>query len=99
LTTDPGEDPTAKVKLDAKKPGPWAGTALQYFWPAAERIFWRLVTPERCDTPPHRPFVDAALDALDEAIGTAARADVRVARARSRARAVLFAVLPPDPDQ
>jgi CRISPR system Cascade subunit CasA len=31
---------------------------------------------------------------LDEAIGPANRADIRVARARSRARAILFGLVP-----
>lgn len=93
LTTDPADDPSAKVKLDPKKPGPWAGRALAYYWPAAEREFWRLVTLEQCDTPPHGSFVEAALRALDEAIGSD-RADVRLARARIRARASIRAVLP-----
>ncbi|MFE0463870.1 type I-E CRISPR-associated protein Cse1/CasA [Kitasatospora sp. NPDC058965] len=99
LTTEPPKDPAAKVKLDRKKPGPWRDVAMRHFWPEAERVFWQLVTPEQCDASPERPFVSAALDALDGAIGTAARADVRVARARSRARAALFALLPSTAEQ
>jgi CRISPR system Cascade subunit CasA len=99
LATESPKDPAAKVKLDAKKPGPWADAALRRFWPSAERVFWHLVTPEQCDTPPHRPFVNAALEALDEAIGPATRVDVRVARARARARAALYSVLPPAVEQ
>jgi len=95
LTNDPETDASAKVKLDPKKPGPWAGAALARYWSAAEREFWRLVTPERCDTPPHRPFAETALAALDEAMGSA-RADVRAARARSRARSVIRSVIPSD---
>ncbi|WP_371551300.1 type I-E CRISPR-associated protein Cse1/CasA [Streptomyces sp. NBC_00554] len=93
LTTDPGTDPSAKVRLDPKKPGPWASAALARYWPAAEREFWHLLTAQRCDILPHRPFVEAALGALDEAIGSA-RADVRAARARSRAHAVIRSVIP-----
>jgi CRISPR system Cascade subunit CasA len=40
-----------------------------------------------------RPFVAVALSALDDAIGQAARADIRVARARHRARHLLLALL------
>jgi CRISPR system Cascade subunit CasA len=59
----------------------------------AEREFWHLAHPDRCDTAPLPPFVSAALTALDDAIGTANRADIRVARARSRARSALRALL------
>ncbi|MYV96416.1 type I-E CRISPR-associated protein Cse1/CasA [Streptomyces sp. SID1034] len=92
LTTDPVADPSAKVQLDRKKPGPWASSAAAAYWPAAERLFWRLATPEHLDTAPAPPFVDTALDALDTALG-GARADLRTARARSRARAALRALL------
>lgn len=93
LTCDPQEDPTAKVKLDRKKPGPWSGPALEQYWSRAERQFWQLLTPPRLNTAPHRPFLDVALAALDDAMGKA-RTEVRGARARSRARAALFAALP-----
>ena len=95
--TDPGNDPTAKVKLDPKKPGPWAAQAGLRYWPGAERQFWQLADPALLDTEPDRPFLDAALAALDAAIGPATRADIRVARARSHARATLFALLPTAP--
>ncbi|MFI1400716.1 type I-E CRISPR-associated protein Cse1/CasA [Streptomyces sp. NPDC020681] len=93
LTTDTNADPSAKVKLDAKKPGPWAAAAARAYWPMAERIFWDLAVPERCDEPPHRLLADAALEALDAALG-AARADLRTARARSRARAIIHSTVP-----
>lgn len=93
LTTDAGDDPSVKVRLDAKKPGPWAGQALARYWPAAEGVFWQLARPEQCEVPPHAPFVRAALNALDEALGSA-RVDVRAARARSRARATLRSLIP-----
>ncbi|GGO99249.1 type I-E CRISPR-associated protein Cse1/CasA [Wenjunlia tyrosinilytica] len=93
LATDPGQEDAEKVRLDAKRPGPWRDRALAQYWPVAGLVFWGLVTPERCDTPPHQPFVDAALDALDSAIG-AVRADVRTARARSRARRCIRAAIP-----
>ncbi|MEU2870162.1 type I-E CRISPR-associated protein Cse1/CasA [Streptomyces olivoreticuli] len=96
LTTDTSEDPSAKVKLDAKKPGPWASAALAVYWPAAERIFWDLATPEHLDEPSHPLFAQAALDALDKAIG-AARSDLRAARARHRARAVIRNAVPTSP--
>jgi CRISPR system Cascade subunit CasA len=94
LTTDPPRDQTEKVRVEMKKPGPWAEPALRYFWPRAERTFWHLTTPEQAEMPPQRPFVNAALEALDEAIGRSNRADVRAARARSRARRSLFALVP-----
>ncbi|MFF5488785.1 type I-E CRISPR-associated protein Cse1/CasA [Streptomyces virginiae] len=94
LATDPGLDPTAKVKLDPKKPGPWAQAAQAFYWPVAEREFWSLLAPENTGDPLRPPFVEAALEALDAAIG-ARSADVRVARARVRARAVLRALLRP----
>ncbi|WP_369185400.1 type I-E CRISPR-associated protein Cse1/CasA [Streptomyces sp. Y1] len=95
LATEPGGDPSAKVKLNAKKPGPWAEAALRRFWPAAERVFWWLVEAEDRPVDPYRPFVEAALTVLDETIGTA-RGDLRVARARNRARAALLALVPAD---
>ncbi|MET8680003.1 type I-E CRISPR-associated protein Cse1/CasA [Streptomyces sp. NPDC004647] len=94
LANDPNNDSTARVKLDPRKPGPWASEALVRYWPAAEQEFWRLADPALLDAPPHRRFVNAALEALDEAIGPATRADLRVARARSTARAVLLSLLP-----
>ncbi|MFG2950490.1 type I-E CRISPR-associated protein Cse1/CasA [Streptomyces adustus] len=84
----------AKIRIDQRKPGPWASAALARYWPAAEREFWRLATPEQVASPVERPFVEAALAALDEAIGPVNRADLRVARARSRARAILSGLLP-----
>lgn len=32
LATEPGDDPSAKVKLNPKKPGPWAKAATRGFW-------------------------------------------------------------------
>ncbi|MFI6019031.1 type I-E CRISPR-associated protein Cse1/CasA [Streptomyces sp. NPDC051287] len=78
-----------KVRLDRRKPGPWAQKAMSRYWPDAEREFWRLAAPDRLDTPALPLLVDAALAALDEAIGPASRADIRVARARTRARGAL----------
>jgi CRISPR system Cascade subunit CasA len=92
LATDPPKDPTAKLKLDHKHPGPWARQALGQFWPAAERTFWGLLTPEQAEsTAVFAPFVDVALAALDSAMGSA-RADLRGARARSRARGTIRAL-------
>ncbi|MFG2703157.1 type I-E CRISPR-associated protein Cse1/CasA [Streptomyces sp. NPDC048386] len=93
LATDASAAAAPTVKLDRRKPGPWAEAALGRYWPAAEREFWQMAAPERCDTPPLPPLVKAALTALDDAIGAANRADIRVARARSCARAALHAVL------
>ncbi|GGM23206.1 hypothetical protein GCM10010129_79450 [Streptomyces fumigatiscleroticus] len=93
LATDVNAVDEAKPKLDRKKPGPWAAAALRHYWPRAETAFWHLAKPEECDTPALPVMVDAALAALDEAIGRANRADIRVARARSRARAALRALL------
>ncbi|WP_189765901.1 type I-E CRISPR-associated protein Cse1/CasA [Streptomyces xanthochromogenes] len=92
LSNDPPADLSAKVKLDPKKYGPWARSAAAAYWPAAERLFWDLAAPEHVDSPPLRHFVDAGLDALDRALG-GARADLRTARARSKARATLRALL------
>lgn len=85
--------PKSKVKLDARKPGPWASAALTRFWPKAETEFWQLTKPERRVVRPREPFVHAALSALDAAIGPSSRADIRVARARHRARSMLLALL------
>ncbi|WP_330324683.1 type I-E CRISPR-associated protein Cse1/CasA [Streptomyces pseudovenezuelae] len=93
LATDAGAATTNAVKLDRRKPGPWAAAALSRYWPAAEREFWQLAHPDRCDTAPLPPLVTAALTALDDAIGAANRADIRVARARTRARAAVRALL------
>ncbi len=101
IATDTSVDlsPKAKTKLDARKPGPWAAAALTRYWPAAEKEFWQFTDPGHTTGRVDRPFVDAALAALDEAIGQANRADIRVARARHRARGLLLALLqPPTPD-
>ncbi|MER6721424.1 type I-E CRISPR-associated protein Cse1/CasA [Streptomyces halstedii] len=97
IATDRNVDPSpkAKVKLDRRKPGPWASAALTRFWPKAETEFWQLTKPERPTDQPLEPFVHAALSALDEAIGPSSRADIRVARARHRARSMLLALLSP----
>ncbi|MDX3180485.1 type I-E CRISPR-associated protein Cse1/CasA [Streptomyces sp. NPDC013130] len=97
IATDSNADPSpkAKVKLDARKPGPWASAALTRFWPKAETEFWQLTKPERRTDRPLEPFVQAALSSLDEAIGLSNRADIRVARARHRARSMLLALLSP----
>lgn len=95
LATDPPRDPSAKVRLDRDHPGPWARQATGHFWPAAEQVFWGLLTPEQAErgSQPYEPFVRAALDALDAAMGID-RADVRAARARVQARRVIRAVVP-----
>ncbi|AWI28356.1 type I-E CRISPR-associated protein Cse1/CasA [Streptomyces tirandamycinicus] len=97
IATDVNTDvsPRAKVKIDHRKPGPWASAALTRYWPAAEKQFWRLAATDRLNSPIEQPFVDAALAALDEAIGQANRADIRVARASSRARAIIRGLLLP----
>ncbi|MFB6944630.1 type I-E CRISPR-associated protein Cse1/CasA [Streptomyces sp. NPDC060286] len=97
IATDSNVDPSpkAKVKLDARKPGPWASAALTRFWPKAETEFWQLTKPERRTDRPLEPFAHAALSALDEAIGPSSRADIRVARARHRARSMLLSLLSP----
>ncbi|MGW7551709.1 type I-E CRISPR-associated protein Cse1/CasA [Streptomyces rimosus] len=97
LSADPAADvsQTAKVRLDRRKPGPWASAALHRFWPAAEDTFWRLAVPEQAGAEVVQPFVETALTALDAAIGGVSRADIRVARARSRARGLLLALLRP----
>ncbi|MGQ4514260.1 type I-E CRISPR-associated protein Cse1/CasA [Streptomyces sp. DW26H14] len=91
IATDVSGDTSAKAKIriDQRKPGPWARAASARFWPSAEREFWSLLCPEHVALAPERPFVDAALSALDEAIGSVNRADIRVARARSRARGII----------
>src|SRR5690606_21752529 len=61
----------------------------------AEKQFWQLTGPHRTTHHVDKPFIDAALTALDEAIGHANRADIRVARARHRARGLLLALLQP----
>lgn len=97
IATDASADPSpkAKVKLDARKPGPWASAALTRYWPAAEKRFWQLTGSGRTTDQVGKPFVDTALAVLDEAIGQANRADIRVARARHRARGLLLALLQP----
>nr|WP_240449528.1 hypothetical protein [Streptomyces harenosi] len=97
IATDASVDlsPKAKIKLDARRPGPWASAALTRYWPAAEKEFWHLTDASRTAERVDKPFVDAALAALDEAIGQANRADIRVARARHRARSLILALLQP----
>ncbi|MGW6973805.1 type I-E CRISPR-associated protein Cse1/CasA [Streptomyces sp. NPDC054952] len=92
VATDTGLDPAAKVRLDPKKPGPWAQPAMAHYWPAAERVFWSLLDPAGLGDSVRISFVDVALGALDAAIG-ARSADVRVARARVRARGMLRSLL------
>ncbi|MGM9379957.1 type I-E CRISPR-associated protein Cse1/CasA [Streptomyces antibioticus] len=94
IATDVNADPSAKIRIDHRKPGPWASAALALYWSAAEREFWQLATPKQAASLVERPFVEAALTALDEAIGQVTRTDIRVARARSRARAILSGLLP-----
>ncbi|MEU9059185.1 type I-E CRISPR-associated protein Cse1/CasA [Streptomyces sp. NPDC048430] len=98
IATDSHVDPSpkAKVKLDARKPGPWVSAALTRFWPEAETEFWQLTKPEQRTDRPLERFVQAALAALDEAIGPSSRADIRVARARHRARSMLLSLLSPN---
>ena len=93
LATDAAAVSAPKVKLDRSRPGPWAGAALRRYWPVAEREFWEMADPHKCDAAPLPPLVNAALDALDAAIGPGSRADIRVARARNRARIALRALL------
>lgn len=97
IATDSSVDlsPKAKIKLDARKPGPWLSAALTRYWPKAEEAFWELAGPDRLADQVVKPFVHAALTVLDEAIGPANRADIRVARARHRARSLLLALLGP----
>ncbi|MGW3163348.1 type I-E CRISPR-associated protein Cse1/CasA [Streptomyces sp. NPDC001142] len=97
IATDTSTDlsPGAKIKLDTRKPGPWATAALSRYWPTAEKTFWQVTELDQTGNRVDRPFVDAALAALDEAIGQANRADIRVARARHRARSLLLALLQP----
>ncbi|MBM9624688.1 type I-E CRISPR-associated protein Cse1/CasA (plasmid) [Streptomyces zhihengii] len=99
VATDANTDlsPTAKVKIDARKPGPWAAAAMTRYWPAAETAFWQLTRTGQATEQVARPFVDAALAALDDALGQVNRADIRVARARQRARGLLLALLRPAP--
>ncbi|MFF4985442.1 type I-E CRISPR-associated protein Cse1/CasA [Streptomyces sp. NPDC001046] len=95
IATDAGVDPSpkAKIKLDARKPGPWASAALSRYWPAAETQFWQLTEPGPTTNRVQAPFVEHALAALDQAIGQVNRADIRVARARHRARGLLLSLL------
>ncbi|MFF9307093.1 type I-E CRISPR-associated protein Cse1/CasA [Streptomyces sp. NPDC014777] len=93
LATDAGAAEEAKPKVDHKKPGPWAAAALRHYWPRAEAQFWHLTTPGLVDQAALPVMVEAALAALDQAVGRVNRADIRVARARSRARAALRGLL------
>ncbi|WP_406379795.1 type I-E CRISPR-associated protein Cse1/CasA [Streptomyces sp. NBC_01618] len=95
LATDVNADASGKVKIDRRKPGPWASAAAAHYWPAAEREFWQLATPSRSGARPQPLFVNTALAALDAAIGTGNRADIRVARARNRARSIIRSLLQP----
>lgn len=96
LATDVNADAFGKeVKLDKRKPGPWVAAAAAHYWPAAESEFWQLATPSRSGARPQPLFVNTALAALDAAIGTGNRADIRVARARNRARSIIRSLLQP----
>ncbi|MGW3649203.1 type I-E CRISPR-associated protein Cse1/CasA [Streptomyces sp. NPDC000878] len=93
LATDASAATTTTVKLDRRKPGPWAKAAIGRYWPVAEQEFWQMAHDDRRDTAPLPPFVTVALMALDDATGAANRADIRVVRARARARSALRALL------
>ncbi|WP_236652221.1 type I-E CRISPR-associated protein Cse1/CasA [Streptacidiphilus neutrinimicus] len=83
-----------RVKIDRRKPGPWAAAAVRAYWPAAERRFWETLDADDTTTAGEALFVAEALAALDRAIGPGARADLRVSRARNRARNMLQALAP-----
>ncbi|MGJ5898394.1 type I-E CRISPR-associated protein Cse1/CasA [Streptomyces niveiscabiei] len=93
LATDASAASAPRLTLDRRRPGPWVSTALVRYWSVAEREFWEMADPQKCDVAPRPPLVKAALAALDEAIGPVNRADIRVARARNKARAGLLALL------
>ncbi|WP_435613469.1 type I-E CRISPR-associated protein Cse1/CasA [Streptomyces sp. bgisy159] len=97
IATDASVDlsPKARIKLDHRKPGPWASASMTRYWPAAETAFWQLTKPGQVGEQAGKAFADVALAALDEAIGQGNRADIRVARARHRARNLILALLRP----
>ncbi|WP_434099798.1 type I-E CRISPR-associated protein Cse1/CasA, partial [Streptomyces minutiscleroticus] len=53
IATDANADASAKIKVDHRKPGPWASAALARYWPVAEREFWHLAHPERVQDAVH----------------------------------------------
>lgn len=82
-----------KVRIDPKKPGPWAATATSAYWPGAEKLFWELTQPQSDATTIYRRFADLARAALRDAVGLAAR-NLPVARALNHALAVLRRAAP-----
>ena len=86
-----------RVRVNDKKPGPWAAPAGAAYWPGAERLFWDLVTRDQdvtsAEPNPHARFVGAAESSLRSAVGLAS-SDLRVARALSHAVAVLRKIVP-----
>jgi CRISPR system Cascade subunit CasA len=95
--TDPEAAEAERVKVDRRKPGPWAAAAVRAYWPAAERRFWETLNAADTATGGETLFVDEALAALDRAIGAGTRADLRVSRARNRARNMIQALTPAQP--
>ncbi|MFD9099345.1 type I-E CRISPR-associated protein Cse1/CasA [Streptomyces collinus] len=96
LATDVNATDEARPNLDRKKLGPWAAAASHHYWARAESEFWQLTSPHQRNAPALPVMVQAAVSALDEAIGRVARADIRVAHARFRAHAVLRSLLRTD---
>jgi len=82
-------DMESSRRREKAPPGPWARRATAWYWPQAERAFWRLVR-DQSDSQGVRPFVALARQAIDHAVGEQER-DPKVARAVSWARGAVGA--------
>lgn len=71
-----------------RKEVPWVPVATRFYWPRAERLFWRMLD-QRTLNHPHRDFLAIALAAVDAATKATAH-HLPVAREVARARATLW---------
>lgn len=81
----------AKIKLDAKRPGPWKQLAYDAYWPLAERTFWHLLDAPGAE--PYRTFYQEAETALRAAVGGAVK-EQKAAKALNHALAIVRKVIP-----
>jgi CRISPR system Cascade subunit CasA len=82
-----------RARTDQRSGGPWVARALANYWPHAEQVFWELLARSDDDRVPVSVFVESAVRALEDAVGSA-ESDQRAARALTHARALLYSLRP-----
>jgi CRISPR system Cascade subunit CasA len=86
-----------RKRTDGRSSGPWVAKALADYWPHAEQDFWDLLArPE--GRAPVSLFVATAVRALDGAVGNT-ESTQQGAKALAHARAMLYALRRPKPQQ